>query len=68
MDITKTRQKNWIGYILRGNSLHREIMKRSMKGKRERGRHGLDDIKRTDTGNSAFMALITVIHLPRGEG
>ena len=26
MDIIRTRQKNWIGHILRGNSLQREIM------------------------------------------
>jgi len=24
MDIISTRQKNWVGYILRGNSLQRE--------------------------------------------
>jgi len=38
MDIIKTRQKNWIAHILRGNSLQREIMEGSMEGKRGRGR------------------------------
>src|SRR6218665_1111516 len=38
MDIIRTRQKNWIGYILRGNSLQREIMEGRMEGKRRRGR------------------------------
>src|SRR6218665_689271 len=39
MDIIRTRQKNWIGYILRGNSLQREIMEGRMEGKRGRGRN-----------------------------
>ena len=26
LDVSRTRQKNWIGHILRGNSLQREIM------------------------------------------
>src|SRR6218665_1211685 len=34
----KTRQKNWIGHILRGNSLQREIMEGRMEGKRGGGR------------------------------
>ena len=38
MDIIRTRQKNWIGHILRGNSLQREIMEGRMEGKRGRGR------------------------------
>ena len=38
MDIIRTRQKNWIGHILRGNSLEREIMEGRMEGKRGRGR------------------------------
>src|SRR6218665_3962777 len=38
MDIIRTRQKNWIGHILRGNSLQREILERRMKGKRGSGR------------------------------
>ena len=36
MDIIRTRQKNWIGHILRGNSLQRKIMEGRMEG--ERGR------------------------------
>ena len=31
MDIIRTEQKNWIGHILRGNSLQREITERSME-------------------------------------
>jgi len=38
MDIIRTRQKNWIGHILRDNSLQREIMEGRMEGKRRRGR------------------------------
>ena len=34
MDIIRTRQKSWIGHILRGNSLQREIMEGRMEGKR----------------------------------
>jgi len=38
MYIIKTRQKNWIGHILRGNSLQRDMMEGRMEGKRGRGR------------------------------
>jgi len=38
MDIIRTRQQNWIGHILRGKSLQREIMKGRLDGKRGRGR------------------------------
>ena len=38
MDTIRTRQKNWIGHILRGNSLHKEIIEGRMEGKRGRGR------------------------------
>src|SRR6218665_1058639 len=38
MDIIITRQTNWIGHILRGNSLQREIMEGRMEGTRGRGR------------------------------
>jgi len=38
MDIIRTKQKNWIGHILRGNSLQREIIEGRMEGKRGRGR------------------------------
>ena len=40
MDIIRTRQRNWIGHILRGNSLQREIMERRLKEKRGRERPG----------------------------
>ena len=33
-----TRQKNWIGHILRGNSIQRKIMEGRMEGKRGRER------------------------------
>ena len=36
MDIIRTRQKNWIGHILRGNFLQREIIEGRMEGKRGR--------------------------------
>jgi len=35
MDIIRTGQKNWIGHILRGNSLQREIMEGRMERKRK---------------------------------
>jgi len=38
MDIIRTRQKNWIGHIIRGNTLQREIMEGRMEEKRGRGR------------------------------
>jgi len=38
MDIIRTRQKNWIGHILRSNSLQREIMEGRMEGNRGRER------------------------------
>ena len=38
MDIIRTRQKNWIGHITRGDSLQREIMEGRMERKREKGR------------------------------
>ena len=37
-DIIRTRQKNWIGHILRGNSPQREIMEGRVEGKRGSGR------------------------------
>ena len=41
MDRIRTRQKNWIGHILRGNSLQRGIMeKEGWKGRKEE--EGLD--------------------------
>jgi len=36
-DIIRTRQKNWIGHILRDNYLQTEIMEGRMEGKRGRG-------------------------------
>ena len=38
MDVIRTRQKNWIGHVLRGNSLQREILEGRMEGARGRGR------------------------------
>jgi len=34
MDIISTRQKNWIGHIMRGDSILREIMEGRMKGEK----------------------------------
>jgi len=34
MLIIRTRKKNWIGHILRGDSLQREIMEGRLEGKR----------------------------------
>ena len=38
MDIIRTRQKSWIGHILRGNSLQREIKNGGKDGGEERKR------------------------------
>jgi len=38
LTITITRQRNWMGYIMRGDSLQREIIEGIMEGKRGRGR------------------------------
>ena len=45
LEIIRRRQKNWIGHILRGDSLQREIMEGRMEGKRKAWTkaHGLDD-------------------------
>jgi len=40
MDIVRTRQKNWIGHILTGNSLQGEIMEGRLDWKRRRGMPG----------------------------
>src|SRR6218665_803684 len=34
----RARQRNWMGHLLRGDSLQREIMEGRMEGKRGRGR------------------------------
>jgi len=44
LDIIRTTQKNWLGHILRGNYLQRDIREGRMEGKRGRGEEeeGLD--------------------------
>src|SRR6218665_2618679 len=41
MDVIWRRKKNWIGHILRGESLLREVIEGRMIGKRSRGRKRL---------------------------
>ena len=36
--VIRNRQKNWIGHVLRGEGLLREVMEGRMEGKRVRGR------------------------------
>src|SRR6218665_2533261 len=36
--IIRMRQRNWMGHIMRGDSLQREIIEGRMEGKRGRGR------------------------------
>src|SRR6218665_1392111 len=36
--IIRTRQRNWMEHIMRGDSLQREIIEERMEGKRGRGR------------------------------
>ena len=38
MDTVRERQRNWIGYILRGNSLLRTVLERKVEGRRTRGK------------------------------
>src|SRR6218665_3959876 len=38
LTIIRTRQRNWMGHIMRGDSLQREIIEERMEGKRGRGR------------------------------
>ena len=38
LTITRKRQRNWMGHIMRGDSLQREIIEGRMEGKRGRGR------------------------------
>src|SRR6218665_2553172 len=45
VDVIWRRKKNWIGHILRGESLLREVMEGRMIGKRLRGRKYLDMLK-----------------------
>src|SRR6218665_2205164 len=50
MDVITRRQQNWIGHILRGNSLQRKIMEGRKEGKRGRGRHRQMVMHRLDDG------------------
>jgi len=36
--VIRNRQKNWVGHVLRGAGLLREVMEGRMEGKRARGR------------------------------
>ena len=38
VETTVKRKKNWIGHIMRGDGLMKEVMEGKMEGKRERGR------------------------------
>jgi hypothetical protein len=38
ISVIRNRQKNWIGHVLRGEGLLREVMEGRMEGKRVRGR------------------------------
>jgi len=38
ISVIRNRQKNWIGHVLRGDGLLREVMEGRMEGKRKRGR------------------------------
>jgi len=37
ISVIRNRQKNWIGHVLRGKVLFREVMEGRMEGKRVRG-------------------------------
>lgn len=56
INVIKRRQKNWIGHVLRGEGLLREVIEGRYQGTRARGRRGksmLDDLK----GNGSYMQL-----------
>jgi len=38
ISVIRNRKKNWIGHVLRGEGLLREVMEGRMEGKRVRGR------------------------------
>jgi len=38
ISVIRNRQKNWIGHVLKGDGLLREVMEGRMEGKRVRGR------------------------------
>ena len=38
LNILRNRKKSWIGHILRGNGLLKEVIEGRMEGKRARGR------------------------------
>ena len=69
MGIIGTRQNNWIGHIMRGDSLQRKIMVRRMEGMKGRGipTYELDDrgrirktqLKGTTTGDVASVDMWT---------
>ena len=47
-DVIRSRKKKWIGHVLRGNGLLKEVIKGRIEGKRPRGRKRammLDDMK-----------------------
>ena len=56
MNVIKERQKNWIGHVLRGESLLKEVIEGRYQGTRARGRRRkamLDDLK----GNRSYGEL-----------
>ena len=47
-DVIRSRMKKWIGHVLRGNGLLKEVIEGRIEGKRPRGRKRammLDDMK-----------------------
>ena len=56
MTVIKRRQKNWIGHILRGESMFKEVVEGRFEGRKPRGRKRkslLDDLK----GNRSYHQL-----------
>ena len=51
MERIRIRKRNWIGHVLRGDSLLKDIIEGTVSGKRKRGRKRmkmLDDLKKED--------------------
>ena len=52
------RKKNWIGHILRGDNLNRDVMEGAIMGRRRRGRRriGMLDCLRKEDGYAGMKA------------
>ena len=52
MDTIVQRKKNWIGHVLRGDGLLREVIEGKMEGRRPRGRPRMGMLEELKEGSS----------------